>query len=315
MERSLLQSDILAKERTIQSLKQELDHSSSSREKEKDGMIRELNEAYNNLKKSREENERLKEEISIALEQIGSLSKVMERVKGELEVRTQELEKYKERLENINEDYNKLNSQVVTLRNQKQELEHELHSTKERVKMMQNEIEENNKELRKEKVNYEEMKKKAKEFSNTIDTVQQVLNNINKILTDTSTQYSQQLAPLLINNKDIFGIEFTRFTFPKVTALDAAEHLENLLKWANAFRVFIDSMANTAKDIKNNVSFLNSNLSKERAVNDNLNNELNDRATEIYRLKDSLQLLNNKNNELHNKLIHMQDELSTVNSE
>lgn len=312
MERSSLQSDILAKERDIQSLKQELSYISSSRDKEKDSATKELNEVYSNLKKEREEKERAQEELGVVLEQVSALSKAMEKMKGELEARVLELEECRERLESSNEDCSKLNSQVVSVRNQKQSLEFQLNEAKEKAVRLEEEVNEYTKELARERMNHEDMKTKAIEFSNTLDTLQQLLENVNKILKDTSAQYSQELAPLLAGDKELFGIEFSGFSFPLVSTLDSAEYLPNLLRWASAFRVFVDLMANTVKDVRNSYYMMSGNLEREKALSKKLNYELNEKAEENYHLKESLQMLNDNSNEANAKLREVKDELEKV---
>eukprot|EP00826_Nyctotherus_ovalis_P027930 TRINITY_DN2190_c0_g1_i3.p1 TRINITY_DN2190_c0_g1~~TRINITY_DN2190_c0_g1_i3.p1 ORF type:complete len:240 (+),score=72.58 TRINITY_DN2190_c0_g1_i3:152-871(+) len=236
----------------------------------------------------------------------------MEKMKAELEARAQELGECKERLENSNEDCSKLNSQVVSMRNQKQTLEYQLNETKERVVRMEEKVKEYAKELAKEKMNHEAAKTKAIEFSNTLDTLQQLLENVNTILKNTSTQYSRELAPLLTGDKELFGIEFSGFSFPLVCTLDSAEYLPNLLKWANAFRVFVDLMANAVKDIGNSYYAMSGNLGKEKALSSKLGYELNEKAEENYHLKESLQVLNEKISELNGKLREVKDELERV---
>ena len=239
----------------------------------------------------------------------------MERLKTEFDQKVRELFESNNRLINIKAESKRLNGINVDLEAQRRELQDELEKGKTKISMMNIQIENCNKELANEKADYEDIQNKAKEFSDTIDSLQKVIENVNGILSDISNKYTRGLLPILRNNSDIFGSNLTKFSFPEMRTLDPTECLENLLKWTGAFQDFIDLLIDSAENIRITIFQLNSNLDKEKNLNKELNDTMNTKINEISRIKRAQLELADENNAIQRRLNDTENKLAGILSE
>ena len=130
------------------------------------------------------------------------------------------------------------------------------------------------------------------EISNLKQGISQVDNNNEvalqktcRILKEGLEIYNEELIPILENDKSIFGIELSRFSFPRILTSDPSG---GIVRWADSFRNFMEVFR---KCIRGNM------------------------AGDITRIKEREHKLSIENEKLQNELRNLKKELSDAISQ